>query len=93
MNMEINILESTKNRIKFEILGEDHTLCNALRKELWNNPNVEVSGYNIDHPLVNKPLFIVQTTSKEDPKKALLKAIESLKKSYQDLLVQVKTLK
>ena len=91
--MEIKILEEEKSSIKIEIIGEDHTLANALRKELWNDFHIKIAGYNIDHPLVNKPLFIVQTTSKEDPKKALLKAIESLKKSYQDLLVQVKTLK
>ena len=32
--MEIKILEDEKNRIKFEIEGESHTLSNPLSKEL-----------------------------------------------------------
>ena len=61
--MEIVILEQTKNRLRIEVIGEDHTLCNALRKELWEDKDVEVAGYNMKHPLISEPEIIVETKS------------------------------
>ncbi len=90
--MEINILEEKNNKIKFEIRGEDHTFCNILREELWNNKEVEVSGYNIDHPLVSSPVMIVET-KKENPRKSLIKATENLRKKFQELESKFKNLK
>ena len=90
--MEINILEDKKNRLVFELKGEGHTLCNALREELWNDKNVTVTAYNIKHPLVSVPKFIIETKAK-DAKKALKDAIKRIKKKNSDLLTQVKKLK
>tara|TARA_Y100000310_G_C20675519_1_gene812815 strand:- start:424 stop:696 length:273 start_codon:yes stop_codon:yes gene_type:complete len=83
--MEVNVLEESKDRLKFEIQGEDHTLCNALRNELWNVKGVEVAGYTKAHPLVARPVFIVETDGKEDPRKVLLKAVENLKEENKQL--------
>ncbi len=91
--MDINILEDKKSRLVFEIHGEDHTFCNILREELWNDKSVKVAAYNISHPLVGIPKFIVETDSKEDPKKALADAVSRLKKKDADLLKQVKKIK
>jgi len=91
--MEIKILEESKNKIKFELIGEDHTLCNILRKELWADKNIEVAGYNIDHPLVSEPIIIIETSGKENPKKALLDAVNRLKKRNKELSVEFKNLK
>ena len=44
--MEIKILEKTKNTLRLEVAGEGHTLCNALRRQLWEDKTVEVAGYN-----------------------------------------------
>ncbi len=82
--MEINILEDKPTRLVFELKGEDHTLCNALREELWNDESVTVSAYNIAHPLVGVPKFIIETKDKE-PKKALKDAIARLKKRNSDI--------
>ena len=90
--MEINILEDKKKRLVFELVGEDHTLCNALRDELWNDKSVTVSAYNISHPLVGIPKFIVETDGK-DTKKALKAAITRLKKKNSDLKNQISKLK
>lgn len=76
--MELNLIDKSKNRLKFEIIGEGHTLCNAIRRELWNDKDVEVAGYNIEHSLVGNPVFIVE--SKKDAKSALIDAVERLKK-------------
>ncbi|MEM2138954.1 MAG: DNA-directed RNA polymerase subunit L [Candidatus Woesearchaeota archaeon] len=82
--MEINVLEDKAKRLVFEIKGEDHTLCNALREELWNDDSVLVSAYNIAHPLIGVPKFIIETKDKE-PKKALKDAISRLKKRNSEI--------
>ena len=90
--MEINIIEDKKKRLVFELKGEGHTLCNALREELWNDKSVTISAYNISHPLVGIPTFIIETSSK-NPKKALKSAITRLKKKNSTLLKKVKSLR
>ncbi len=78
--MEINITSPGKGSYRIELVGEDHTFANALRKQLWNNPSVKLSGYNIEHPLVSHPVLILDVEGNQDPKKILLKAAEELKK-------------
>ena len=85
--MEINVLEDKKKRMVFELNGEGHTLCNALREELWNDKDVTVAAYNIDHPLIGVPKFIIES---EDPKKSLKDAISRLKKKNSELLKELK---
>lgn len=90
--MEIKVLEQTKNRLIIEVVGEDHTLCNALRKELWEDKDVEISGYNMKHPLISEPEMIIET-KEGNPRKSLLKAVDGLKKKNKELLVEIKNLK
>lgn len=82
--MELNILENTKNRLKFEIKGEGHSFCNVLKSELWEEDNMEIAGYHIEHSLVSEPVFVVQT-SKGDPKKIVLDTVERLQKKNKAL--------
>ena len=90
--MEVKILEEEKKKIKIEIEGEDHTLANALRKELWNDSHVNIAGYNIDHPLSGSPVLIVETDGKEEAKKAILSAVTRLKKNNSDFITKIKGL-
>ena len=78
--MELNILEEKKNALKFELRGEDHSFCNLLKDELWNDKHVKVATYNIKHPLIGIPMFIVETDGK-DPKKVLDDAGKRLSKT------------
>jgi DNA-directed RNA polymerase subunit L len=89
--MELNVLEKTKNRIKVEIQGEGHTLCNILRDELWNVKGTEIAGYRVEHPLVSSPVLILET-GKEKPEKVLLNAISKLKKRIKELREEGKKL-
>ncbi|MBT4334741.1 DNA-directed RNA polymerase subunit L [archaeon] len=89
--MELKILESEKNLLKIELIGEDHTLVNLLRHELWSDSHIKVSGYNIAHPQVSNPVMVIETDGKEDPKKALISAIERVQKVDKDLLTQLKS--
>ena len=82
--MEINILNQDKNKIEFEILEEDHTLCNSLRKKLWENKDVDVAAYRMEHPLVSNPVMLVEV-KKGDPKKALFGAVEGLKNDIKEI--------
>ena len=91
--MEVNVLEDKKKRLVFELKGEDHTLCNALREELWNDKSITVSAYNISHPLIGIPKFIVETDGDKEPRKAVKDALNRLKKKNADIKDQIKLLK
>ena len=89
--MELVVLEQSKSRLKFEIKGEDHSFCNILKKELWHDKSVEISGYYVEHSLVSEPVFTVQVKS-GDVKKVVLEAVERLKKTNKELKEQFKAL-
>lgn len=78
--MEIEILEDTKTKLKFKIQGEDHTILNLLKEELWQDKNVKVAAYRIAHPLVGIPEMTVEVSQGNDPKKAISDAIKRMNK-------------
>ena len=86
--MEIKVIEQAKDKLKIEIVGEDHTLSNAIRKELWENTHIRIAGYNIEHNLVSNPLLVIETDGSENPKKALLTAIDNIRKRNKELLTE-----
>jgi len=90
--MEVNILEDTKEKLRAEIKDEDHTLLNALRREIWNDSKVKLAGYNIAHPLTADPVLTVETSS-GSPKKALKDAVKRLQKNDETLIKKIKSLK
>jgi DNA-directed RNA polymerase subunit L len=77
--MEIKVIEKSKKKLVFDLLKTDHTFCGALKKELWNDKSIKVSAYNIEHPLIGIPRFIIETDDK-DPEKALTDAVKRLEK-------------
>lgn len=77
--MEIKVLEETKNKIKMEIIGASHSLCNLLKKELWKDTDVKAAAYTIEHPVVGIPILIVETAGK-NPRDVILDAVKGLKK-------------
>ena len=84
--MEFKVLEESKSQLVFELSGETHTFCNALKKELQEQKGVKTVTYRIDHPLARIPTIIVEA---DDPKKSLKKAVSSLKKEANDFLSKV----
>ncbi len=87
MVLNVKILDEKKNKISFEIEGDSHTLSAALTKELWNDKSVKAAGYNVDHPLLGKPTFTVETDG-EDPKKVVSAAAKRLAKAAEKLSEQ-----
>lgn len=73
----MKVLKDTKNELEIEITGETHTLCNALRKALMTDKDVESAAYSIDHPIIGEPALYIKA---KNPKKSLKKAAEAIKK-------------
>ncbi len=87
--MELNILSKSKDKLNFELKGEDHTFCNILRKELWNDPTTKSTGYSMETGLTDILKFTIETKGKT-PKKALLDAINRLNKKAEEFLKKLK---
>ena len=73
--MEIKVLSKSKNELKIEIVGEDHTFCNLLQNVLLEDKNVEIAGYDQPHPLIRSSIVYVRTKRELSPEKVLLDAI------------------
>ena len=86
--MELKVIEESKNKLVFELIGETHTFCNALKKELEDIKGVDLAVYKIDHPLVGIPKFQIETKG-IDPKKALKDALKVMKKKFADFKKEV----
>jgi len=89
--MNFKIIEESKEKLIFELEGETHTFCNALKRELQGTKGVTVVAYKIDHPLVGVPRFQLETKG-VDPKKAIKDALKSLKKKVANFEKEVKGL-
>ena len=81
--MEIKIVEESKNKLVFDIKGEGHGFCNALKTELWKDKHVKVAAYRIDHPLIGIPRFIVETDG--DARDVLVGAAKKLGSSAEKI--------
>lgn len=84
--MEIKILEDEKNKLIFQLVGADHTFCNALKKELTNVKGVVLATYAIEHPQIGIPKLFIETKGALTAKKALEDAIKSVKKHNKEFL-------
>ena len=79
------MLSKSKNEIKIEIEDAGHTLCNILQKELLENKNVDLAGYDVPHPLYAKSIINVRMNRTSKPETALIKAAKEaikLNKSF-----------
>ena len=89
--MEITIIEKTKTKAVFEMVGQDHTYPNLLRDELNNDKQVKAAGYAITHPFTRHPRMVVETTQQTTPKKALNAAIKRIQKNNEKILTAFKS--
>jgi DNA-directed RNA polymerase subunit L len=72
----MKIITDNKNELEIEITGESHTLCNALRRTLMEDKDVEAAAYVIEHPIIGEPKLYVRA---KNPRGSLKKAAETLK--------------
>ena len=66
------------NAAVFTINKEDHTLGNMIRQQLLKDTNVLFDGYKNPHPMENKVVLRIQTTSDYAPNDALMNSITDL---------------
>lgn len=88
--MEIKVLEKSKTKLVFELIGEDHTLCNAIKEELNTDSSVKMAAYKIEHPSTSQPVLFIEA---DDAPKALDSAIKRAKKNLDDLEKLFKAIK
>jgi DNA-directed RNA polymerase subunit L len=85
--MEVKVLSKSKNELRLEIVGEDHTFCNLLQNVLLEDKNIEIAGYDQPHPLIRTSVVFLRTKREASPEKALLNAlagIQGLNKEFND---------
>jgi len=56
--MEMILEKYDGKLLKFKVVGEDHTVLNALREKLISYPEVEYAYYTLSHPLKNPYLLL-----------------------------------
>lgn len=77
--MELKVLTRTKNELKVEIVGEDHTFCNLLQNVLLEDKSVEIAGYDQPHPLIRSSVVYVRTKRDASPENVLLDALTNIR--------------
>jgi len=90
--MNLKVLKRTSDELRIEIEGEGHTFCNLLQKALLEDDTIELSGYNIQHPLVSNPVIYVRMKAKRKPEKrpetALKEAAEKIRQHNKEFRVR-----
>nr|ACO10806.1 DNA-directed RNA polymerases I and III subunit RPAC2 [Caligus rogercresseyi] len=71
--------ESGESCRTFIFKGENHTLGNALRSVILQNPDVLFCGYSIPHPAEDQMPLRIQTVSSVPAQDALRRGLEDLK--------------
>lgn len=92
--MELELVEKGEGSLLIKVRGEDHTLCNLLRKTLYDDKHVISASYVIEHPLTEPPKFYVKTKKGKTPERALIdaagRAAEQLKELQKQLQRELK---
>ncbi|UCG89773.1 MAG: DNA-directed RNA polymerase subunit L [Candidatus Heimdallarchaeota archaeon] len=81
---QVKIIRKKESLLEFEVIGEDHTFLSMLRETLKDQPGVLFAAYRFPHPLLENPIFYLQTSS-TDPVKALQQAADDIIHKCDDL--------
>ncbi len=87
--MKLNFLAKETHYVEIEIVGEDHSLPNALREIILQDDDVEFAAYKMPHPQIANPILIVRTKSKnalavvKSAAKELAKRAKELKEEFE----------
>ena len=74
--MKVNILNKSGKELKIELEGAGHGLCNLLQKQLLEDKNVDMAGYDIPHPIASNPIIYIRMKGTAKPEEALKKAAQ-----------------
>ncbi len=76
--MELELVKKEGTTIELKVIGEDHTFCNPIRKNLHDDDRVETAAYAIAHPILEHPKITVGVKKGISPTLTLKKAAEKL---------------
>ena len=88
--MELELLKKEGTVVELRIIGEDHTFCNPIRKNLHEDESVVTAAYSVEHPLLAHPKFYVKTKGGRSPYYALVRASRKLEKDCRDFRQKLK---
>ena len=77
----MEIISKQKNLLKVSFKSFDQGLLNAVNDKIWENKDIESSGFQVTHPEVGEAIFTLRTKSKE-AKSIWKSALDSLKKEF-----------
>ena len=77
----MEIISKQKNLLKVSFKPFDQGLLNAVNDKIWENKDIESSGFQITHPEVGEAIFTLRTKSKEATS-IWNSALNSLKKEF-----------
>ena len=84
--MEVEIINAEKNFIEFYLKGEKHSFPTLLKLYLLKDSAVVFASYDLDHPIIGTPRFVVRTDGKtalkvvENAVKEIIKDVEEMRK-------------
>jgi DNA-directed RNA polymerase subunit L len=86
-NMELNLVERTKDSVTIRIKDVDMTLIQPLLNKLSVDPDVSIVRFVDKHPELEDPILTV-TTKKGAPQDAIKKAAHAISDYYSKLSIK-----
>jgi DNA-directed RNA polymerase subunit L len=83
-NMELNLVEKTKDSVTIRIKDADMTFITPLLNKLSDDVNVSIVRYVDHHPELEEPILYV-STKKGTPGEAIKKATSAISEYYSKL--------
>ena len=84
--MNIKVLKRSKGLLKIEVEGEGHTFGHLLQEALLQDKNVDWAGYDLPHPLFNKPTVTIRMKGEAAPEKALERAAKKIRADTEEFI-------
>ena len=76
--MKVKVLKSTSNELKIEVEGVGHSLLNVLQNTILGDDNIEMAGYDVPHPLIDRAVLYVHTKGDQVPEVVINKATKKV---------------
>jgi DNA-directed RNA polymerase subunit L len=73
--LRINIAKSEGEYMEMEFSGEGHTLLNLLQSSLLEDPEVEMAGYSMPHPLMDRGKMFIKLRKGDKHLEAVRRAV------------------
>jgi len=84
--MRVNISIQEGDYMEMEFNGEGHTLLNLIQSNLLKEKKVEMAGYTVPHPLMDKSRLFMKLKRGKDHLNVLKRALNSSKGELNDFL-------